>query len=88
MYVQRTNLCGLHKRPIHDACTVDQLWGTLHVATCAYVEPQVRAPRHARKTQFYRVVVKKNTSTCRGYVQQGYVQQYRGNTQRVQKAAR
>ena len=35
-----------YKQPIlwgHDACTEDQSYGTVHVATCTYVQSQVRA---------------------------------------------
>ena len=62
----------MYKGPIlwgHDACTEDQSYGTVYVATCTYVQSHVRALCHVRRTSCmgtqhaHRVVVKMNTTT-------------------------
>ena len=77
-----------YKEP--DACTEDQSYGTVHVATCAYARSQGRALCQVRRTSYMgtqhaqRVVVRQNDSLCivarilctSIYLYRGYVQQY------------
>ena len=88
-HVQRTNpmgICYMYKGSIlwghdaePDACTEDQSYGTVHVATCTYARSQVKALCQVRRTSYMgtrnaqRVVVKRNTCTEDTY----------NNTQRV-----
>ena len=62
------------------------IYGTVHVATHTFVEFQVRALCNIRRTSCMETQHVHRVVIYRGYVQHGYMQQYRENTQRVHKA--
>ena len=75
-------ICCMYKGPIlwghdaePDACIEDQSYGTVHVATCTYAQSQVMVLCQVQRTCYIgtqhakSVVVKRNTSLYRGYVQ-------------------